>query len=175
MNRTISFVYCPRCGQVLEDKTNKNFMVCKKCNFHYFFNPSPTNALIISNSKQEILLVKKKIPPKTGQWDLPGGFVELGETIEDSLEREIKEELGLTLKKYRYFRSFVGNYLFKGTTYQPLCFVFYTTLTDEQINKIRPGDDAESFRFFRKNKLPWDKILFIDVKKALRAYLLSSH
>lgn len=51
--------------------------------------------LIVSDNK--VLLVKRKNPPNEGLWAIPGGKVEYGETIEDALKREIKEETGLEI------------------------------------------------------------------------------
>jgi 8-oxo-dGTP diphosphatase len=42
-----------------------------------------------------VLLVKRKFPPNEGRWALPGGLVELGETVEHAAVREVKEETGL--------------------------------------------------------------------------------
>ena len=43
----------------------------------------------------EILLIQRKNPPFQGRWALPGGFVEYGETTENAVLREVKEETGL--------------------------------------------------------------------------------
>jgi ADP-ribose pyrophosphatase len=53
-------------------------------------------AVVIEEGK--VLLVKRKYPPKKGKWAIPGGSVNLGETLQAAAEREIKEETGLHIK-----------------------------------------------------------------------------
>jgi len=53
-------------------------------------------AIILSDDR--ILLVKRKNPPGQGLWTIPGGAVELGETIKDALKREVREETGLEIE-----------------------------------------------------------------------------
>ena len=52
-------------------------------------------AVIIADGK--VLIVKRKFEPLAGQWSIPGGAVELGETLEDSVAREMLEETGLEI------------------------------------------------------------------------------
>jgi 8-oxo-dGTP diphosphatase len=47
---------------------------------------------------ERVVLVKRGHPPMTGQWTLPGGTVELGETLSAALVREMREELGLDVE-----------------------------------------------------------------------------
>ena len=49
----------------------------------------------------KVLLVRRANPPKAGQWALPGGAQELGETLFEAAMREVKEETGITVKPYR--------------------------------------------------------------------------
>lgn len=53
-------------------------------------------AVILDGGK--VLIVKRKYDPLAGQWSLPGGGVELGETLEDSIVREMREETGLEIE-----------------------------------------------------------------------------
>ena len=57
--------------------------------------PEPIASALIVNSKNEILLVKS---PKWKEYCVPGGHIEIGERIEDTIKREVKEELGLDLE-----------------------------------------------------------------------------
>ncbi|MGN6515761.1 MAG: NUDIX hydrolase [Rhizomicrobium sp.] len=52
-------------------------------------------AAVIWNDRREVLLIRRTKEPRKGQWSLPGGKVEFGESIEDALRREIREETGL--------------------------------------------------------------------------------
>jgi mutator protein MutT len=45
-----------------------------------------------------VVLIRRRHPPRAGEWSLPGGRVELGETLEDALRRELREEIGLEVE-----------------------------------------------------------------------------
>jgi 8-oxo-dGTP diphosphatase len=53
---------------------------------------------VIWNEKREIVLIRRGQPPRKGDWSIPGGRVEWGETLRDAILREIKEETGLTVE-----------------------------------------------------------------------------
>lgn len=63
------------------------------------------NALLIRG--QTVLMVKRALhrPAYPGLWSFPGGHVEAGETVDEALERELTEEMGITPTAYRYLTS----------------------------------------------------------------------
>ena len=134
-------------------------------------NPAPTNGVILENNKGEILLVKRKKNPKKGFWDLPGGFVNINETMEDSVHRELFEELGIHLKNSKYFSSYPDNYFYNGVYEKILGFIFVGKITNE---KMVAADDIYSYKFFPKNKIPVKRLAFTSLKKALKDYINSS-
>ena len=54
-------------------------------------------AAVIWNDRREVLLIRRTKPPREGQWSLPGGRLEFGETLEDGVRREVREETGLEI------------------------------------------------------------------------------
>lgn len=164
-------IHCLKCGYLM-NKQDRNLFICPQCDFHYYENPRPTDAVIMENKKGEILLVKRAHPPKKGWWDLPGGFVGYNETFEKGAVREVKEELGITISNLRYINSFHNLYLYKGIYYHTLCVNFAASLPDQP---LKPKDDVISVRFFSKNSIPWRRIAFAAVKKGLEGYLSSFH
>lgn len=89
--------YCWACGapatrRVIEGRERK---VCLTCNTVLYENPTPTTAALVLNHEQELLLVRRAVKPSAGEWCLPGGFMELGETPEQGVLRELKEETNL--------------------------------------------------------------------------------
>lgn len=164
------FRFCPRCQKPLR-WLNKKLVDCPNCNFHFYFNPVPTVAIILENEKKEILLVKRKNKPKKGYWDLPGGFVEFKETAEEAIKREVNEELNIEIGDVNFLGSYVGFYPYKGINYQPLCLIFFGKIADDQIKNLQPADDVISFNFFAKDKIPWKRLAFIDIENGLKDYL----
>ena len=89
------FEYCPMCGSHHFVENSKASKKCENCGFEFFMNPSSANVAIITNSKGEILVERRRNEPAKGTLDLPGGFAELGETAEQGVAREVMEETGL--------------------------------------------------------------------------------
>ena len=58
--------------------------------------PLLTVDCVVFNSLGEVLLIERKNPPFQGEFALPGGFVDVGETVEDACRRELMEETGVT-------------------------------------------------------------------------------
>jgi len=111
-------------------------------------NPKLTvDNVIINDSK--ILLVKRKNDPFKGKWSLPGGFVEYGETVENAVIRETKEETNLSVK----VKELLGVYSSpnrdpRGHT---ITIAFISGIVS---GEAKGGDDADDAKFFELKKLP---------------------
>ena len=108
-----SFRHCLKCAGNLE-KRGKVCLMCAECGFEFYQNPKTANAAIIENEKKEICMIRRAPEPFKGTWDLPGGFVEPEETLEESVRREIMEEIGIEASDIKYFASFTGKYPYQN-------------------------------------------------------------
>ncbi|MFH1827556.1 MAG: NUDIX domain-containing protein [bacterium] len=159
--------YCLKCGQVLTKKQS-NLYKCTFCKYTHYMNPYTTTSIIIINKKEEIMLVKRKFPPKKGFWDLPGGFVNIKESAEACSRREIKEELGINLKKLVYVGSYPDKYFFQKVNWDTLTLWYVAEMPNE---KIKVSDDISGYKFFSSESIPFNKLAFINLEKAIKAYL----
>lgn len=68
--------------------------ICPRCGWVHYFAPQVAAVAIVTRGGAEFLLVQRGEDPGKGLWGLPGGFVEMGETVQEALNREILEETG---------------------------------------------------------------------------------
>ena len=106
------FKFCPVCGSQHFEINNFKSKKCKDCGFTYYLNPSSATVAFILNEKEELLVVRRKNEPAKGTLDLPGGFVDMDETGEEGVAREVKEETGLEVIEANYQFSIPNLYLY---------------------------------------------------------------
>lgn len=108
------FAYCPICGSKHFIINNFKSKRCESCGFVYYANPCAATAAFIVNDRQEMLVVRRAKEPAKGTLDLPGGFVDMYETAEEGMRREIKEETGLEVDHIEYLFSSPNVYMYSG-------------------------------------------------------------
>ena len=74
------FKFCPVCGSRRWVEHNFKSKACEDCGFVYYANPSSATAAFILNGHDELLVVRRAKEPSKGTLDLPGGFVDIGDT-----------------------------------------------------------------------------------------------
>lgn len=168
MVKEVDFTHCPHCGHTVH-RQGPNVLICTSCNLHYYVNPKPTNGIILGNEKDEVLFVVRAIEPKKGMLDLPGGFIDSNETLEASMEREAREELGIDLPEFTYVSSFADEYEYGGVSSRTLCMLFYGEIPSDTL--IKTGDDAAGYQWIKKSEIPYEKIAFAGMKTALKKYI----
>lgn len=166
------FTYCPKCKNELQRDNHR--YDCASCDFIFFINPSPTNGAFILNKHNEVLLAKRAVEPSKDLWDTPGGFIDWDENAEDSLTREIQEELGITITDWVYIKSYPGTYDWGGMV-RPILALMYYAHTDHTIADMTPQDDISGAQFFAFNDLPVDSFafppmhtMFVDLQNLLK-------
>lgn len=143
-------VFCPYCGERTQmrflEGTERAF--CLACETTLYENPVPATCVVVQNQNR-ILLVKRRFPPKMGEWCLPGGFMELKEQPADGALRELKEETGLTGRVKR----FLGAIATPGAIYSGLLILGYNIEVSDYAS-LTPGDDASEVGWFAPDNFP---------------------
>jgi NAD+ diphosphatase len=96
--------FCSHCGHPTEAHPTEYAMVCPSCRYHQYPRVNPCIITVITRGDDEILLAKS-VHNKTNMYGLIAGFVEVGETLEEAVQREAFEEVGLKLKNIQYMSS----------------------------------------------------------------------
>ena len=96
--------YCGRCGSPNKDAETELARLCPNCGYMEFPRIAPAVITLITNDKDEALLAHNK-KFSAGVYSLIAGFNEAGESLETTVEREIREEVGLEVKDICYIKS----------------------------------------------------------------------
>ena len=104
------FEYCPRCGSHRFQENDASSKRCEDCGFVYYLNPKASVAAFVMDRQSRILVCRRAFDPSKGMLDLPGGFTECGETVEEAVVRELSEEIGGKPKQMKNLWSFPNVY-----------------------------------------------------------------
>ncbi|MEE9169192.1 MAG: NUDIX hydrolase [bacterium] len=107
---------------------------------------------VVQNQDKEILIVRRAVEPGIGLWSLPGGVVKLGESVEQALRREIREECGIEVKIGellgvfdRIFRDKAGKVKYHYIILDYRCY--------SENKDVRPGSDADDYHWLNESDL----------------------
>lgn len=98
-----SHQFCGRCGKSMKRDEKERMMFCEAC--HQVEYPKICPAVIVGVTDGNRLLLTKYAGRKFKKYALVAGFAEIGETIEDTVRREVMEEVGLKVKNVTYYKS----------------------------------------------------------------------
>ena len=112
----------------------------------------------------EIVLLKRGVDPGKDLWTFPGGFVDLGESVEQAAHRETREELEIDVE----LTSLVGVYSREAD--RVVLIVYAATITDEP----QTTEEALEVRAFAPDEIPWPQLAFWSTTNALRDFLGAS-
>ena len=164
-----TFRFCPRCGVQAQGEPQSSFH-CAACDYSHFFTPCAAVAAILRDDDGRVLLLRRAKEPAKGLLDLPGGFVDAGETLEDAVRREVLEETGLKLTEVDYLTSFPNEYPYKGVISSVADAIFVCragslepiALQEEEVDEYlitKPGEDEVN------------RIAFPSLRKAMALFL----
>jgi NAD+ diphosphatase len=95
--------FCGRCGTPTHARTNERAKECPECGQLHFPRLSPAVIVLIERADRLLLARNHRFP--SGMYSVIAGFVEPGETLEECVVREVREEVGIEIKDIRYFAS----------------------------------------------------------------------
>lgn len=164
-------LYCAQCGQDSFGLLRGNEYRCNHCDFSYFHNVASAVSAIIRYNEAVLFTVRAK-DPGIGLLDLPGGFVDPNESMEQALAREIDEELGIVVSSMSYLYSHPNTYRFNNVSYFTLDACFEIILNSSpKINH----DQAEiaGWKWLALDKVDTQQVAFHSTKQTLLRYLKS--
>ena len=158
--------FCLVCGGRLRPawEGDRRRARCVRCGWIFYGNPVPAAVGLVVHRGRVVLTLRAR-PPYAKTWDLPGGFLEAGETPEAGLRRELREELGMRVRRARLAGFALERYGPKGF---PILAMIYRVVPVS--TRVAPADDVADARWFARDELPFAKIAFAGVRRALRGW-----
>jgi ADP-ribose pyrophosphatase YjhB (NUDIX family) len=149
--------FCPRCGQPATVSFPRS-IACGHCGYQAYYNPKPVAAAIPVDAHGRLILLRRGFDPGRGLWTFPGGFVDLGESVEQAAHRETDEELGIEIR----LGGLVGVYS------RPEDRVVLIVFRAHALGEPRTTAEAPEVRAFPPSEIPWGELAFWSTEQALR-------
>ena len=150
------FKYCPQCGSPGFEISGQRSLSCPDCGFNYFVNSVAAVAALVADQHGRLLLTTRGVEPHYGMLDLPGGFIDPGETAEDAVVRELHEELGLKVKNVNYAGSSTNEYIYAGLSVFTLDLAF--RVEPQSVEGLTAMDDILDFGFYNYDEIDFNRI-----------------
>ncbi len=157
--------FCPKCGGNLAERLvemeQRPRLACDRCGHIFYQNPKLVAGTIPIQDGKAIML-RRAIEPRRGFWTFPGGFVEMGETVEEAALRETKEETNLEVK----ITSLLNVYS------RPSAGIVLVVYLASVVGGLPlRGREALEIATFSPAKIPWDLLAFETTEWALRDWV----
>lgn len=174
-NPLFRFRYCPLCGSSCFEEHGNNARRCGDCGFTYYTNPRGATVALIVNDSDELLVGKRANDPARGTDDLVGGFIDLDETAEEAMCREIREESGLEVsqEQLRYQFSQHNRYPYSGIVCRTIDLFFECRVMGRP--SLKAMDDVASLRWVPLADVDVSTFGFASVRQGLTRYLEKWH
>ena len=160
--------YCLDCGAKVAltqiEHDNRQRYVCLGCERVFYQNPLVVCAAIVEHA-EGILLCRRDIEPRLGQWTIPGGFMELDESSEEGTVRETYEESLASIDNLALFG------IYDIVEAQQLYVIYRAKIEEKEFGTTFESSEVA---LYDKSKIPWEDIAFKVVRVALRDYLADS-
>lgn len=157
--------YCSNCGapspvlEIPEGDTRPRY-VCKRCHTIHYSNPNVV-AGCLPLWKGQVLLCRRAIPPREGYWNVPSGYLENGETVEEGAMREVWEEAEARV-------DILGVHALYSLPHINQIYIHF--LAELKDGAFGVGPESSECRLFKEEEIPWDEIAFTSSVFSLRRF-----
>jgi ADP-ribose pyrophosphatase YjhB (NUDIX family) len=160
------FRFCPRCAAPRPaDNAGHTPYRCGACGLTFYFNPSVAAAAFVYDPAGRVLLIRRAKDPAAGKLGVPGGFIDFGESAEDGLRREVREEVGLEVARLRFLVSFPNLYHYREVAYPVVDLYFAADAVTPEAAK--PLDAVAGIEWRRPADVPDAEVAFESMRVAL--------
>ncbi len=154
--------FCLDCGRRMQlghpPGETRPRLYCQACGFVHYENPKIVlGTLPVQDGK--VALIRRGIEPRAGYWAYPGGFMELGESVEEGARRETMEETQLEVE----IDSLLNIY---SRPHAGVVTIIY--LARIVGGRLAPGHEALEVALFAPHQIPWSELAFPTVTQALK-------
>lgn len=164
------FGFCPVCGSKHFEVNSVKSKHCLDCGFTYYANPSAATAAFIVRDGR-LLVARRGKEPARGTLDLPGGFVDMDETTEQGMAREIREETGMEVTDMSYLFSLPNLYRYSGMTIHTID-MFYRVSVEPDAQPVA-GDDAAELKWVPLEQVRAEDFGLRSISEGVRLFLNS--
>ncbi len=156
--------YCSNCShpvvfKEVEGDSHKRF-VCDECDTIHYQNPRIVVGCL-PIWEDQVLLASRAIEPREGFWNVPGGFMENGETMKEGAAREVMEETFAEVEVIRLHTTFA----IPRINQVHMHFLAHLKNLD-----FKPGIESIDVRLFKESEIPWKDIAFHSSTFSLKQY-----
>lgn len=150
-------------------------MQCTKCKTSEFNNPKACTAVIILNKNDDILIAHRARNPGKDKLDVPGGYVNTGESAEEAAIRELEEETGLKVDQNRLkiLKTCMNDYLFQDKYTVNLDVLFRLNIANGV--ELLPGDDVAKLEWIKPTNIDFSNFWSDHLANSIQSYLKSQN
>lgn len=138
--------FCGCCGAITKPSDTERAFVCTKCGYIAYPQVAPAVIVAVTN-KDKILLVRNLRRPQNVRLELVSGYVEVGESFEHAVHREVLEEVGLHIKNIRFYKD-------QPWGISGAHMIGYTAEVDGDDNIIRQEDEISEAKWYSRDEIP---------------------